>query len=288
MPCAAIRNWSRANNLVSKRERCGKTPTSSHRGGHGAFRPPNAIAAMSLLTFSLIFLVGLLIGAVGIGGFLVVPVLVFLEGRSFRDAVIAATVSFLGSGLVSLFVWMRHGRLSSNDGHAFLLTTVPGALAGALLLRVISGTTIGLLIAFAVGVAGLAELFGLPRSSTREPHPIRAIVNGLISGLGSALTGTSGPLIAMPMLAWANVPILERIRIGQVAQLPIAATAAVVFIYAGDIAWLVAGISAFALAAGGIVGMRFGMSLPPIVLSRTAACLMLLTACSMLASVLHS
>jgi len=241
---------------------------------------------MTLLALVLVLLVGLLIGAVGIGGFLVVPVLVFLEGRSVRDAVIAATVSFVGSGLVALYVWLRQERLTSGGGRGFLLATAPGALLGALLLRVTSGAMIGVLIAVAVGAAGIGEWLGLPKAKSRRPHSLFASVSGFLTGTGSALTGTSGPLIAMPLLAWAGVPIVERIRAGQVAQLPIAATAALVFVAAGDIAWTVAAMSALALAAGTLLGMRITTALAPDVLRRAAAILMLLTACSMLGATL--
>lgn len=243
-----------------------------------------SLSGSTLLAFFLIFLIGALIGAVGVGGFLVVPILVFLDGRPVRDAVIAATVSFIGSGMVSLFVWLRERQDSTLPNRAFLLATAPGALLGALLVRVASGTTIGILVAAAVGLAGLGEIFRYPRANQRNCDPRRHSTNGLLTGIGSALTGTSGPLIAMPLLAWAGIPIVERIRISQVAQLPIAATAAIVFISAGDIAWTVAATSAVALAAGALVGMRLTTALPPLILSKTVAVIMLITAFSMLGS----
>lgn len=239
---------------------------------------------MNWQTFALICLVGALIGAVGIGGFLVVPVLIFFDGQPLRNAVIAATVSFVGSGLVSSLIWFRQRKASSDGTGWFLLTTVSGALVGAILLRVISGATIGFLVALAVGLAGVGQLFGLPKTMTRHSNPTLAAINGFVTGTASALTGTSGPLIAMPLLALAGVPIFERIRIGQVAQLPIAATAAAVFLSAGDIAWPVAVISALALAAGAVLGMRFTRTFKPTLLSRISAALMLLTAASMLGS----
>ena len=62
---------------------------------------------MDLPALLLLALVGALIGAVGIGGFLVVPVLVFVQGRPLREAVIAAVVAFVGAGVVSLAVVLR-------------------------------------------------------------------------------------------------------------------------------------------------------------------------------------
>ena len=239
---------------------------------------------MNLFALALIVAIGVSIGAVGIGGFLVVPVLVLVEGRTLRDAVIAATVSFVGAGLVSLVEVLRRPREDADNVRPFLYASAPGALVGAMLLRVIDVTVIGVLITIAVGLAGVGELFGLPRPAARVARPLRSYVNGAITGVASALTGTSGPMVAMPLLAFAGTPIRERIRVGQVAQLPIALTAAIVFAVGGDIAWSVAVASAIALAVGVVGGMRLTPRVAPAVLSRTAAALMLATACTMLAS----
>jgi uncharacterized membrane protein YfcA len=238
---------------------------------------------MHLLAFASIVAVGASIGAVGVGGFLVVPVLVFLDGRPLRDAVIAATVSFVGAGIVSLVISLRRERDEPQGGRSFLAASAPGALIGALLLRVIDATTIGILITIAVGLAGVGEWLGLPRARTSASGPMRGYVDGALTGIASALTGTSGPLVAMPLLAFAGMPIRERIRVGQVAQLPIALTAAIVFVVGGDIAWTTAATSAAALAVGVLGGMSLTPRVPPIVLSRTAAVLMLATACGTLA-----
>ncbi len=117
---------------------------------------------------------------------------------------------------------------------------------------------------------------------------MRAALQGAVTGIGSALTGTSGPLIAMPLLAASGVPIVDRIRLGQVAQLPIAACAAIVFIAAGDIAWSAAAANALVLAAGTLIGMRATTAIAPAVLRRASAVLMLITACSMAASAILS
>lgn len=246
---------------------------------------------MDLPALLLLALVGALIGAVGIGGFLVVPVLVFVQGRPLREAVIAAVVAFVGAGVVSLAVVLRQPHDVHRSLRTFLAACVPGALAGALLLRVVDVRVIGLLITGAVGVAGAAQLFGWPQvdsnsSDTRAgvSKRVATTIEGVITGLASTLTGTSGPLVAMPLLAFSGVPIRERIRAGQVAQLPIALTAALVLVTAGVIAWNVALTSALALAIGVLAGMRVTPRVSPAILARAAALLMLATAAAMLVS----
>ena len=252
---------------------------------------------MSLLTLALIVAIGVAIGAVGIGGFLVVPVLVFVQGRPLREAVVVAVVSFVGAGLVSLLVVMRRRADVHADLRPFLAATIPGALAGALLLRVVDVRVIAFLITAAVGAAGVGQLLGWPvgkawrgrvdGAGRGRPRRMGSTIEGALTGLASTLTGTSGPLVAMPLLALSGVPIRERIRAGQVAQLPIALTAALVLLGAGSIGWSVAATSALALAAGVLAGMRVTPHVAPNVLARTAALLMLATAAAMLASALR-
>jgi hypothetical protein len=257
-------------------------------------RPMN----VDILALLLVASIGVLIGAVGVGGFLVVPVLVFVQGRPLREAVIAATVSFVGAGIVAIVVVMQ-GRREPNARHdlAFLAACAPGALAGALLLRVIDATVIGILITLAVGAAGVAELLRSARACGSEGNEtnvrgasrrrIATIAFGGLTGTASALTGTSGPLVAMPLLALTGMPIRERIRAGQVAQLPIALTAALVFVSAGDIGLALAASSALALGVGMAVGMRVTPRVAPTALARVAAMLMIATSLAMLATALR-
>ena len=235
-------------------------------------------------TLVVVFLIGTLIGVVGVGGFLLVPVLVFLEGGTVREAVILAAVSFAGSGLVALAA--RPWRSGATPGAyaPFVLAAAPGAIGGALLVRVVPSRIVAMAIAVVVGLAAIAELYGIPRVRERRANRARAAMLGAFTGVASALTGTSGPLVAMPLLAAGGVPIVERIRLGQVAQLPIAACAAIVFLAAGDIAWYTALTAALALAAGTVLGMRATPALAPAVLQKIAATLMLLTACGMAAA----
>ena len=56
---------------------------------------------MTLGAALLLALVGVLVGAVGLGGFLVVPTLVWLTGQDPADSVAAAALAFLAAGVVS-------------------------------------------------------------------------------------------------------------------------------------------------------------------------------------------
>ena len=202
--------------------------------------------------------IGVLIGIVGLGGFLLVPVLMLLEGAPVHEAVVVAAVAFLASGVVSLVLWRRGAPAETVFPYrAFLAGAAPGAMLGALLVEALVDDVLVAVIAAAFVVAGVAEWLGLPRAP--QPRAIggtAAAGGGLATGFGSALTGTSGPMVAMPLLAWSGTPLRARIALGQVAQIPIALGATLVFAGFGDVPWSLAGWSSVALCAGLVAGAR--------------------------------
>lgn len=242
---------------------------------------------MSVVAALLVASIGALIGAVGLGGFLLVPVLVYLEGSSVREAVVVAALAFLASGLTSLALWRRRPDLSLPSQRGFLLSAAPGAVLGALAVSTLVDATLAVVIALAFACAGIAEWFGRPReSAARMPTRRAAIAGGLVTGFGSALTGTSGPMVAMPLLAWLGLTLRQRIAVGQIAQVPIALGATLAFMSLREIPLRLAAFTSLALCSGMIAG---ALAVPRLNLSwlrRFAALLMLGAAVSMLVKTL--
>jgi uncharacterized membrane protein YfcA len=228
---------------------------------------------------------GLLIGAVGIGGFLIVPILVLLTGVPTSQAVVLAAMCFALLGVVAVGVRSRSADTPVAVYMPFLLAAAVGALSGVAIVGALTNGALTWLIAAAFAVAALAEWLGWPRAVGARPiSRARGLVLGALTGAGSAMTGTSGPMVAMPLLAHAGVPTRERIGIAQVAQLPIAVTASIAFLSLGRVPWLLALQVALATTAGFVAGIFWSRSLPQQLLRRTAAVLMLLAAVSMVAA----
>lgn len=229
---------------------------------------------MSLATVALIAAIGALIGAVGLGGFMMVPVLMVLEGASVKQGVVIAAVAFLASGVVSLALWRRqpgNGRQERN----FLLACAPGAIVGALAVQATVEGVLAVLIALGFAAAGLAEWLELPRQArAREVGGAKAAGGGLVAGFASALTGTSGPMVAMPLLAWAGMALRDRVALAQVAQIPIALGATIAFASFGDVPWKLAAGSSLALCAGLVAGALLTRRMEARGLRRLAAVLM--------------
>jgi len=237
---------------------------------------------VTLLVALLLVCTGVLVGAVGIGGFLIVPILVLLTGIPANQAVVLAAICFMLLGIVAAGVRSRSADTPVVRYTPFLIAAAVGALGGVLIVGALTSRVLTWVIAAAFAAAGLAEWMGWP--STVAARPIsrtRGLVLGALTGAGSAVTGTSGPMVAMPLLANAGVPTRERIGIAQVAQLPIAATASIAFLSLGRVPWLLAVQVTLATAAGFVAGIFWARALPQRLLRRTAAVLMLLAAASM-------
>ena len=237
---------------------------------------------MTVSAMLVVAVIGVLIGAVGLGGFLLVPALMLLEGTRVNDAVVVAAVAFLAAGVVSLALLHRRAP-PDRARRAFLLGAAPGAMAGALVVSALVGSALTVVIAVAFILAGIAEWREFPRATRAlAAAPAAAAAGGMAAGFGSALTGTSGPMVAMPLLAWAGMQLRERIALAQVAQIPIALGATLMFASLGEVPWTLAVWSSGALCTGLAVGAWCAPQVQLTWLRRLAALLMIAAAVALL------
>ena len=186
---------------------------------------------MSTPLIAICFIVGLLIGGVGIGGVLLVPALTFVSGIGVHEAVPVCTLSFLATGIIGVIVYAKHGSIEWSKVMWLCLGAVPGAFLGSISLTSIPAIAVMLLIALLMIVSGVDALLKAYRK--RENHndgemkPLQFALIGLGTGFGSAITGTGGPLILVPTLIFLGLPVLTAIGLAQAIQLPIAAFASV-------------------------------------------------------------
>lgn len=242
---------------------------------------------MSITAILLIAAIGALVGAVGLGGFLMVPLLTLLEGTSVRQGIVVAAIAFLASGLVSLWLFRRPFDEARTE-RWFLLAAAPGAVAGALAVQASREGVLSAVIVLAFAAAGLAEWLLLPRQvQPRSVGGATATAGGLITGFASAMTGTSGPMVAMPLLSWTGRALRDRVALAQIAQIPIALGATIAFASFGDVPWRLAAESSAALCVGLVLGARVTSMLDTDVLRRLAAVLMWGAAAAMLVRMLR-
>jgi uncharacterized membrane protein YfcA len=84
---------------------------------------------------------------------------------------------------------------------------------------------------------------------------------GSITGVGSALSGTGGPLVLVPILVWLKVPVLTAVGLSQAVQLPIASLATLGNLMYGSVNMIVGVTLAVALMIGAAIGARIAHSI---------------------------
>lgn len=218
-------------------------------------------------------LVGVLIGCIGIGGVLLVPSLTYVGGMEVQVAIASCMLSYLFSGAVGAIEYARRGTVRWAMVGWLCLGAMPGAYLGALAVSIVSGRLLELAIAVLIVLSGLHTLLGRPGSEDSGPAPgaaALALIGG-VTGFGSAMTGTGGPLILVPILVWLGTPVLTAVGLSQVIQLPVAALATAGNLAHGRVDILVGGGIAVLLMAGVMVGARLAHRLPASTLRRVVA-----------------
>ena len=141
----------------------------------------------------------------------------------------------------------------------------PSAFIGAALLSKTPSIWVEVFIASLILVAGTNALIkNKEHSKDFEPKikPAGLIGMGAITGLGSAITGTGGPLLLVPMAVWLRYPTLTAIGLSQAVQFPIAALATMGNVLYGNINWLLGSVLASALILGAAIGARLAHAVP--------------------------
>ena len=223
-----------------------------------------------VITAFVALFIGGLIGTIGIGGVLLTPWLTHVVGLPVREAIVISSFAFIGTGLVAIAISMKSLRDQSTLNWPVVLTTVPGALAGTWALAIIPAPlALALLAVLTIGV-GVRSLTGRESAVAHVAKaPLRpGVPVGAVTGFASALTGTGGPMVMMPILLWQGTPLREAVLLGQAVQLPIALTASAGNLYVGGVD-VVAGVAiGLLLIPGALLGHRLATYLPLTVLTR--------------------
>lgn len=223
-----------------------------------------------------ILLAGALIGASGIGGVLLVPVLTQLGGVPVPQAIAAASLGFALPALVALGPLRRQPALATRC-LPLLAGALVGAVAGALLVRWLPAT------ALMAGVTALVLFSGWRglRRSAATPQAAEPLADatllfvGVLVGLGSALTGTGGPVLVLPLLMLLRQPVLFAVVAAQAIQLPVALASSTVHAIEGRLDLRLALLAGLLMLAGSIAGQRAAARLDTRQLQRLVSLLLL-------------
>jgi uncharacterized membrane protein YfcA len=226
-------------------------------------------------------LAGTLIGAVSIGGVIVLPLLIGFGNMAPEEAIQLSLAGFMATGLAA----MLRGGKDLTTSIPLLLAAVPGAVMGSIGVHYLPPVVIVWLIALlAIGstAAGM-----LPRrsegGSTARLSPALGVALGIVTGAGSALTGSGGPLVLAPLLRLLHVEIRQTIRFAQAVQLPVAAAATLTHLGYVRLDVLKASLLATALVCGLLIGEAIQARAATACLVRLTNLAVILTVAAMLA-----
>jgi uncharacterized protein len=214
---------------------------------------------LGLLLPGLAAVVGVLIGMVGVGGVLLPPGLV-AAGLSPQEATATSTWAFLFTGVVGTVAYTTRGVVPWPMLGRLAVGLVPGAFAGARANAVLPPALVLVILAALALAVGVHQL--LPRTVGGE----RSLGTGLLVavgaavGFGSALTGTGGPVLLIPVLLALGVGPLVSVAVSQAAQVPVVVSGSAGYVSAGltDV-WLgslLGVVAAAGVVAGAVVATR--------------------------------
>lgn len=241
------------------------------------------MTAALLLTGALVLLAGLAIGATSIGGVLVVPALTMMAGLPLPQAIAATSLAFLLVGGWTLRqLWQRRSALPRGLP-ALLLAALAGAVVGAWLVPQVPAAWVkGWVGALALASGIYGWVTAARRVDGHRPWPAAPVLFGLglLVGVGSALSGTGGPVLLLPLLLLAGLPAAPSVLAALAVQVPIALSSTVTHVWLGTLGrpqWLLGLALGVLLVAGASLGAGLAGRASPRALRRLTALVLVLT-----------
>ncbi len=233
--------------------------------------------------------VGFFIGAVGVGGILLIPALVLLGGLGIHQATATALFSFLFTGLLGTWLFQRRGSIDWKMSVPVCAGAVVFSYLGAMVNSMVDARLLALIIALIIVFAGVYILLptrhgvGHRRDGKSAAQQLLLLGVGAASGFGSGVSGAGGPLFSVPMMLVLGFVPLAAIGTSQVLQIIAAVSGTIGNLQYGSVDFQTAAwITVFELV-GVVTGTRAAHAVSVTVLRRMAAGLCVVVGLFMLA-----
>jgi uncharacterized protein len=245
------------------------------------------VATIGLLAIVAV-VVGVFIGAVGVGGILLIPALTALGGLPIHEATATALFTFAFTGLAGTWLFLRRGSISWRMTVPVCAGAVLFGYVGAWVNSQIGSLALATVIALIIIAAGAYILVSPQRAEhrllaggTRAQQAALAAV-GAVSGFGSGLSGAGGPLFSVPIMVMLGFVPLASIGTSQVLQIIAAVSGSIGNAQFGRINLSVAWWITLAELFGVVLGVRLAHAVSMRILRTMAALLCVLVGTLML------
>jgi hypothetical protein len=208
------------------------------------------------------FGVGTLIGAVGVGGILLIPALTAFAGLPIHAAMATALFTFGFTGVAGTVLFQRRGSIDWRVTRPVLMGAVLFGFIGAWVNSIAGPGLLAVLLAGIIifaGVYTLARWHAVPQpvlSGRNRAQAVLLLTLGAIAGFGSGLTGVGGPALSVPLMVLCGFPALTAIGTSQVIQIVAAVSGTVGNLTYGTVDFGVAATVTVLEIAGVVLGAR--------------------------------
>lgn len=207
-------------------------------------------------------LVGVLIGAVGVGGILLIPAISLLAGLPIQTAMATALLTFVFTGLLGTALFSRRGSIDWTIARPVCMGAAAAGFFGSWANSRTDGRILTMILAIVIAAAGIHSV--MQRRPAHRPvfadapgkQKVLLLGIGAFSGFGSGLTGVGGPALSIPMMLPFGFPALAVIGASQVVQILAAVSGTIGNLYYGRIDYRLAIWLTLCEMAGVAVGVR--------------------------------
>ena len=218
-------------------------------------------------------LVGFLIGAVGVGGILLIPALVALAGLTPHQASATALFTFFFTGIFGTVLFQRRGSIDWRQAAKVCSGAAIFSYLGAMASSVVGETSLMRVIAVLIIFAGAYVFIPAKKEASPEKSATRSpllIAIGATAGFGSGFSGAGGPLFSVPLMMVSGFSPLLTIGTSQVLQIVSATSGSIANFRYGDIQWSLVTWITICELVGVVAGARLAHAVDSRTLKRGA------------------
>ncbi len=207
--------------------------------------------------------VGALMGAVGVGGVLLIPAVAWLAGLGIHSASATVLLSLAFTGVYGTVLHRRNGALDWRRTGPLCFAAVLFSAPGVWLAYRLDASVLTSIVAVAILFVGINVLLGrrlgvVARCGAPGIPEVGTLAGiGAVSGFGSGVSGAGGPLFSVPLMLLLRYPPLVAVGTGQALQVCAATAGTVAHLHQGTIDF---GLAA-ALTIAELAGLHAGAKL---------------------------